>query len=106
MDSSIYTGGTNQMAKKVILGVLLSMVVMLMVGTAALAAPNPDRVPCVVYCNPNGPNGVYPDGTKWCGAGANNVAQHLIPILDFGGPGASDHAHMTLAEVVDKINNP
>ena len=78
------------MAKRVILGVLLSMVVMLMVGTAAFAAPNSDKAPCVAECTPNGD----------CGAGTNNVPFVAHGGWDLGGPGASEHAHLTLAEVI------
>ena len=76
---------------KVMAGVLLAMVVIVIGGTAAFAAgPDPDKASCMAFCNPNGPNGIY------CGLGANNIAQGLLPL---GGPGASGHAQLTLTEV-------
>ena len=42
------------MVKKLIAGSIVSMGVILMVGTAAFAAPNLDNAPCIAQCTPNG----------------------------------------------------
>ena len=73
--------------KKIIAGIILSLVVMMTLGTVALAAPDITQTPCIVWCTPV--------GTGICGVGANNVAQGLLD----SGPGASIHARATLGEL-------
>ena len=77
------------MAKRVILGILLSMVVMLMVGTAAFAAPPLDKTPCIAQCTPNGACGsLTPDF---------NEVKFLAQGGEFAGlTGAAAHAQANL----------